>query len=292
MASNALPQNAAAFMASRRLGPESLDFFPTHPWAARALCEYALPVAMRMARGGEALSLSSQSCLEPACGTGDLYRGLESYFGGVQTSDIHDWPATLRSESVLHCREHGADDCPPGCRWAKKLGWSHIPASVKAAAPRRFVGDFQADRLTDFLAQSASFDQVDWVVTNPPFNAWMDFAKAALRIARVGVALFFRLQWMETDERYYFCHNYPPSLLAAFAQRVPLAERQLQPDQGTATAYCWVIWLREPRELQNPDVTPWLRIGPVRDRLIRPGDYDAWSRPPAPSPLLTAASAP
>ena len=290
MADLATPKNSAALMASRKLGPDSLDFFPTHPWAARALCEYALPLALQMSGVGHVSSLKEQRCLEPACGAGDLVRGLEGYFADIETSDIHDWPATLREEGVLDCREHGAADCPPGCRWAKKQGWSHIPASVKAAAPRRFVGDFRPGRVADFVSPSARFDEVDWVITNPPFNAWMDFATAALETARVGVALFLRLQWMETDERYYFCHNYPPALLATFAQRVPLAERRLQPDQATATAYCWVVWLRDPKELQNPDVTPWLRIGPVRDRLIRPGDYDAWSRSPAQSPLLTAGS--
>ena len=237
-----------------------------------------------------AAGLLRQTCLEPAAGTGDLARGLRAAFGRVTTSDVHDWPAVLSAEGVLDCKTHGAQACPRGCRHAAKLGWDGgIPAEVKARAPRRFVGDFRPDGFADFLDRSQVFAPVDWVVTNPPFNSWLAFAERALALARVGVALFLRLQWMETIERYLFCREHPPALIASFAERVPLAERRLDPEQGSATAYCWVVFLKQAPAPSHPDLTPWLRIGPCRGRLLRPGDYAAWSKPPSPSPLLELA---
>ncbi len=57
-----------AVMAQRTEAMDSLDDFPTPPWATRALFEHALDV------GGE---LRLQSCLEPACGVGHMGKVLK-----------------------------------------------------------------------------------------------------------------------------------------------------------------------------------------------------------------------
>ncbi len=298
---------STAVMARRVASADSLDFYPTHPWAARALCEEVLPhaCAIAQAQGVQAhWQPETQTLLEPACGTGDLLRGLEQYFASAVATDVHDWPAQLREEGTLDCREHGVADCPPGCKVAAKLGWPDgIPALAKSAAPRRFVGDFKPMRLADFLDEDDAFDQVDWVISNPPYNGLLPFLRRALALARVGVAFFVRLQCMEGAQRYRFYHEVPPLLAASFSQRVPLVERRLDSSQESATAYCWVVFLKGWHGMQllrspqggcvlAPDLSLWKRIGPVRDRLIKPADYADWPKPPAPAPLLTAGSAP
>ncbi len=63
---------------SQRKEPvDSLDFFPTPPWATRALCEYVIQ--------------PSGFVLEPACGAGDMARPLGEYFDKVVASDIHNY---------------------------------------------------------------------------------------------------------------------------------------------------------------------------------------------------------
>lgn len=69
-----------AVMAQRQESTQSLDFFPTPPWATRALIEYVL-----------CEDLSQQSCLEPACGAGDMVRPLTEYFNRVEGRDIFDY---------------------------------------------------------------------------------------------------------------------------------------------------------------------------------------------------------
>ena len=61
---------------------DSLDFFPTPPWATRALF-YALRL-----NGSE---FDSRSVWEPCCGRGDMSRVLHDYFDEVYSSDIHDY---------------------------------------------------------------------------------------------------------------------------------------------------------------------------------------------------------
>jgi hypothetical protein len=70
-----------AVMAQRFEPKESLDNFPTPPWATRALLE----------KISKNLDLSSQSCLEPACGAGHMSKVLKEYFNSVSSSDLHNY---------------------------------------------------------------------------------------------------------------------------------------------------------------------------------------------------------
>lgn len=68
-------------MAQRAEPADSFDFFPTPPWATRALCEYAL--------GG--WELDRMTVWEPACGQGHMARPLAEYFAGVHASDVQNF---------------------------------------------------------------------------------------------------------------------------------------------------------------------------------------------------------
>lgn len=77
-----MAQNTShAVMAQRHEVHDSLDDFPTQPWAPRALCEHVLPSA----------DLGSRSVWEPACNRGHMVRPLQEYFRRVYASDIHDY---------------------------------------------------------------------------------------------------------------------------------------------------------------------------------------------------------
>lgn len=71
-------------MAQRRSPPDALDYFPTPPWAVRALCEW-------LERYYDREQLKSWSVEEPACGEGYMARALAEYFGEVIASDIFDY---------------------------------------------------------------------------------------------------------------------------------------------------------------------------------------------------------
>jgi hypothetical protein len=71
-----------AVMAQRTELKSSLDDFPTPPWATRALLEHAV---------SDKNSLSSMTCLEPACGRGHMSVALADYFGEVVSYDVFDY---------------------------------------------------------------------------------------------------------------------------------------------------------------------------------------------------------
>ena len=78
-----LPRGGLAVMAQRREPPDSLDFFPTPPWATRALIEQVLKA------GGE--TLADKSVWEPAAGAGHMTEVLREAFGQVHASDVFDY---------------------------------------------------------------------------------------------------------------------------------------------------------------------------------------------------------
>jgi len=185
---------ARSIMASRAEPSDSLDFFPTPPWATRALVEDVLPAL--------GVDLARHSVWEPACGEGHMTGVLWEYGGLVCGTDIFDYGAEGRS----------------------------VPAWLR---PLNFLLD---EPLSGY----------DWLVSNPPFEPALDFVLRAIATAGTGVAMFVRSQWaVEGVERYerLFRDN-PPTLCAYFSERVNLCKGRWDPEGSTATAYCWLIWIK------------------------------------------------
>ena len=90
-----IPSGHAAVMASRREPPDSLEFFPTPPWATRALCEHVFPHL------GLAADLKFCACWDPACGEGHMFEVLLEYFVGGWGTDIFDYGRGYRVEDFL-----------------------------------------------------------------------------------------------------------------------------------------------------------------------------------------------
>jgi len=65
-------------MSQRTEPDDSLDDFPTPPWATRALLELFVRSA-------------DDTCLEPACGRGHMAKVLLEYFKSVTASDVHNY---------------------------------------------------------------------------------------------------------------------------------------------------------------------------------------------------------
>lgn len=76
-----LPHDNYAVAAKRLDSKDSLDDFPTPPWATRALIEHVIGPKR----------VCDQICWEPAANRGYMSRPLQEYFKYVMESDIHDY---------------------------------------------------------------------------------------------------------------------------------------------------------------------------------------------------------
>ena len=216
-----------AVMASRREPPDSLDYFPTPPWATRALFVHVLREL--------GLTPNIESAWEPACGEGHMAAVMAEWARHVVASDVFDY------------------------------GYGR--------------------GVVDFLDPAAGgvFPPCDWIITNPPFVAGHAFATLALERAVDGVALLVRSVWTEGVDRWrYLFEPRPPAAIAQFVERVPMVKGRWDPSAKTATAYCWVVWLKHAPPGAG---TKFVWIPPCRAELTRPDDIARFA-PLAPAPLL------
>lgn len=221
----AVPAGARSIMSSRQEPDDSLDFFPTPPWATRALIKHALRrLGMREA------DLSRQSFWEPACGEGHMAEVLQEYFGAGLATDIHDYGYGERHDFLAQTGTEGGGGTP-----------------------------------------------ADWIITNPPFNDKTEaFVLRALDLATIGVAMFVRMQWLETIGRYErLFRDRPPTLIAFFCERVNLCKGRWEPDGSTATAYIWLVWIKG----ASPRAPFWIPPG-CREHLTNPDDADRFTAHP------------
>lgn len=74
---------SSAVMQQRSEAHDSLDDFPTPPWATRALCEWLTH--------HQSQPLDMFSVREPTANRGHMVKPLSEYFASVEASDVHDY---------------------------------------------------------------------------------------------------------------------------------------------------------------------------------------------------------
>jgi hypothetical protein len=134
-------------MASRYEAPDSLDFFPTPPWATRALIEHVFTKNERN---------RARTIMEPACGLGHMSEVLKESFGCVQASDVHDYGIGHRVGSFV-----GKDviKAPPG-----SFDW------VITNPPFNLACEFAERALTIAKVGVALLVRTTWLETKGRYN--------------------------------------------------------------------------------------------------------------------------
>lgn len=88
-----MTQNRSSAVMQQRSEPhDSLDDFPTPPWATRALCEWMLERGMIS---------PNELCREPAANRGHMVAPLREFFAHVDAADIHDYGAGFPQRDYL-----------------------------------------------------------------------------------------------------------------------------------------------------------------------------------------------
>lgn len=86
-------QNVSTAVMQRRVeAHDSLDDFPTPPWATRALCEWLKE---------QGFNLSFKTVREPAANRGHMVKPLREYFADVLASDVFDYGYGFPVEDYL-----------------------------------------------------------------------------------------------------------------------------------------------------------------------------------------------
>ncbi len=239
-----MTQNTSSAVMQQRSEPhDSLDDFPTPPWATRALIEHVIEPGLDLTT--LKILMSQSSVWEPCSNRGYMARTLKEYTRRVFTSDIFDYS---EDPATVHCQDRVVD----------------------------FLFPFSESPVIETHG-------VDWVITNPPFRLADQIIKRGLDIAREGVAVLVRSAFEEGVGRYeQLFRDNPPTLLGVFTERVIMHKGVLRDPSkeywdertramkrpSTATSYKWMVWVKGMRPL------PQIWIPPCRHQLERPGDYE------------------
>lgn len=89
-----MAQNRSSAVMQQRHDPhDSLDDYPTPPWATRAVCVYIARYSMRR--------LGYLTVREPCANRGHMVRPLSEYFEKVDAFDVHDYGAGFPVQDYL-----------------------------------------------------------------------------------------------------------------------------------------------------------------------------------------------
>jgi hypothetical protein len=164
-----MTQNTShAVMSQRHEAHDSLDHFPTPPWATRALCEW-------LEEGTSGL-WKNYSCWEPACAEGHMSRALIPYFREVYSSDVHNYGYGY-VEDFLFVTERWADFVitNPPFRLGEQFAFkARLIARVAAAMLVRTAFLESADRYNSLFKSTPPTDILQFVERVPMFKGRLD----------------------------------------------------------------------------------------------------------------------
>lgn len=154
--------------------------------------------------------------------------------------NIHDFGSDLFKMSVLE----------PCC------GMGHISEVLKTKFKKVTSTDliyrgYGKKKSIDFLTKNYGDKKFDWVITNPPFKYAQGFIEKALSICNVGVAMFLKVQFLESKNRYDFFKNNKLKWFYPFSERQPAFKYglSLNPKDGkpwsSMAFYAWYVWEKD-----------------------------------------------
>lgn len=130
--------------------------------------------------------------------------------------------------------------------WECACGGGHMAEILKAHGYDVLSTDL-IDRgygdIEDFLTSTRQFDGD--IITNPPYKYALEFCHKGLESVTDGhkVAMFLRLQFLESKHRKAFFMKFPPKTVYVSASRLHCAiNGNFEDMSGNMVAYAWFIW--------------------------------------------------
>ena len=138
-----------------------------------------------------------------------------------------------------------------GQGWEPAVGTGVIAKYFPGILTSDIRGEELGVETQDFLKASK---QVDFIITNPPYCYQFEFVETALRLARLKVAMFLRLQFLESRQRYHLFQKYQPSKVYVFSNRLCCLTEDGKPT-GVMIPFCWIIW---DKNYKGPTILDWI----------------------------------
>lgn len=227
-------QNRSSAVMQQRAEPnDSLDDFPTPPWATRALIEHALPKNI----------VAGRKAWEPCCNRGYMAMPLAEYASDVYCTDVHDygWGGIDKIEDFLF----------PGAEPPEPVDF------VIANPPFLLAEQFIAKALDAARIGSAFFVRTSFLEGEARYKNLYSVRPPTIVAHFAERVILTKGILRDPNKKYFDPEARDPKTGLLGVWKWP----------STATSYTWLIWL--PMMERQP--VSW--IPPCRRELERFGDY-------------------
>ena len=115
---------------------------------------------------------------------------------------------------------------------------------------------YMGTEVRDFLTSTK--DDLNFspdIITNPPYAMAKEFVEHALDISMdsVKVAMFLKIQFLESKKRYELFKKYPPKKIYVFVNRVNCGKNGIFGKESSAVCYAWFVWEKGYKGLPQVD---------------------------------------
>jgi predicted RNA methylase len=119
---------------------------------------------------------------------------------------------------------------------------------------------------------------VDNIITNPPFSIAMEFAERCLIVAAGKIALFLRIQFLESEKRVLLFSRQMLSRVYIFTKRVALWPEGTPAEKRSGASTVTYAWFVFDKGYQGEPVLSWID-GAAETRHRNKGDGDGYDPP-------------
>ena len=159
----------------------------------------------------------------------------------------NDFYATDPLATVLLCEKEKFSPTV----WEPCVGKGHIAEVLKQQGHKVVCSDiidrgYPETQIQDFLCvqMNGGGNQND-IITNPPYKMATSLVRKALDISANGVkiAMFLKIQFLESQERWELFKTDPPKYVYVFTKRVSCAAGgDFEKINSSAVCYAWYVW--------------------------------------------------
>jgi 16S rRNA A1518/A1519 N6-dimethyltransferase RsmA/KsgA/DIM1 with predicted DNA glycosylase/AP lyase activity len=142
--------------------------------------------------------------------------------------------------------------------WENACGQGHLSEKLKEHGYEVYSTDLidrgYQDDLVDFLSATKKFDGD--IITNPPYKYCTEFILKGLELTKNKVAMFLKLQTLESQKRYdQIFSKYPPKSVYVFVNRIECGKNG-KFTGSSAVCYAWFVW---EKEYKGDTILKWIK---------------------------------
>lgn len=155
------------------------------------------------------INFDNSTILEPSAGGGHMLLGIEKYLNNTSRNNVKIIATDIQERDNISETE------------------------------------IKAGKEYDFISDNYPYaEDIDWIIMNPPYSVIQPFTMKSLGIAKKGVIMLGRIQFLEGEGRFNnILKDNPPTDTYVYVDRISCYKNgDCKQKMASAQAYAWFLW--------------------------------------------------